>query len=63
MSIIDEKLDAVLSKKNDMLYYNENTQTFNINPNYIVGFLPVDEILNVKNFVLNIKDISSNKAI
>ena len=49
--------------KNDMLYYNENTQTFNINPNYIVGFLPVDENHNVKNFVLNNKDISSNKAI
>lgn len=49
--------------KEDILYYNSDSKTFNIHPNYIVGFLPVDKNHKVGNWVLpNLKNYE-NKAI
>jgi len=40
------------SSKNDILYYNEDSNTFNIKQTYIIGFLPVDENQNVNDWIL-----------
>ena len=37
--------------KEEILYFNEDTQTYNIKPSYIVGFIPVDEQKNVKGWI------------
>lgn len=37
--------------KEELLYFNENSHTYNIKPRYIVGFLPVDENQNVKEWI------------
>ena len=37
--------------KEEILYFNEDTQTYNIKPSYIVGFIPVDEQKNVKDWI------------
>ena len=39
------------SSKEEILYFNEDTQTYNIKPSYIVGFIPVDEQKNVKGWI------------
>ena len=39
------------SSKEEILYFNEDTQTYNIKPSYIIGFLPVDEQKNVKDWI------------
>lgn len=39
------------ASKHDILYFNEDSQTYNIKPIYIVGFLPVDELQNVKEWI------------
>jgi len=42
--------------KEELLYYNEQTNTFNIKPEFIVGFLPVNENHIVGDFIYNNKD-------
>lgn len=39
------------ASKQDILYFNEDSQNYNIKPIYIVGFLPVDELQNVKEWI------------
>ena len=49
------------TSKQDILYFNENSQTYNIKPTYILGFIPVDEFKRVKEWIFpdnNIEHIS-----
>lgn len=39
--------------KEEILYFNAETKTYNIKPIYVVGFLPVDENNMVKDWVFN----------
>ena len=39
------------TSKEEILYFNDASQTYNIKPSYIVGFLPVDEEMCVKDWV------------
>lgn len=47
--------------KEEMFCYNENSSTYNIKPEFIVGFLPVNEEHKVSDFIYREK--SNNKAI
>lgn len=48
--------------KKDLFYYNENTQTYNIKPIYITGFVPVDENHTVKGLIVY-EEKNNNKTI
>ena len=39
------------TSKEEILYFNEDTQTYNIKPSYIIGFLSVDEEMCVKDWI------------
>lgn len=55
-NVIDGTLILKLPKgfsKEDILYYNDNTNTFNIDPKYIVGFIQVDKDHNVKDCIFS----------
>lgn len=47
-------------EKTELLYFNEITKTFNINPSYIVGFLPVDSKNVVSDFIYPDKSNKKN---
>ena len=49
--------------KEELLYYNSDTNTFNIHPNYIVGFLPVDKEHKVGDWILPNLEKDENKAL
>lgn len=49
--------------KQELFCYNETSKTYNIRPDFIIGFIPVDENHNVKGLITSINEIESNKTL